>query len=50
MDIDYSRYKFFYKLFNLENKFDEIKKIVFNEIDILSSTLLVLQSKIWIDQ
>ena len=49
MDIDYSRYKFFYINYLIsQNKFDEIKEIV-NEIDTLSSTLLVLQLKNWVD-
>ena len=48
-DIDYSRYKFFYVNYLIsQNKFDEIKEIV-NEIDTLSSSLLILQLKNWVD-
>tara|TARA_Y100000591_G_C21843555_1_gene707211 strand:- start:846 stop:2531 length:1686 start_codon:yes stop_codon:yes gene_type:complete len=46
---DYSRYLFFY-LANLinQNKFESVKKISL-KIDPITSTLLILQSKYWID-
>ena len=49
-DIDYSRYLFFYINYLIdEKKFNEIKEIT-SGIDTLSSTLLVLQLKNWIDK
>ncbi len=45
---DYSRYKFFYANFLIENnKIDEVKNI-FEEIEFIDSTLLLSQGKIWI--
>jgi len=49
-EVDYSRYIFFYINYLVEqNKLEEIKKIT-NEIDILKSSLLISQTKKWIDR
>ncbi len=46
---DYSRYKFFYANFLIENKkIDEVKDI-FKKVEFIDSTLLLSQSKIWIE-
>ena len=46
---DYSRYLFFYVNYLIHNKrFDLVKEILF-EIDELSSNLIILQTKSWID-
>ena len=47
---DYSRYLFFYVNYLIHNKrFDLVKEILF-EIDELSSNLIILQTKSWIDK
>ena len=49
-ELDYSRYMFFYINYLIEqNKLEEIKKIT-NQINILNSSLLVSQTKKWIDR
>jgi len=49
-EIDYSRYIFFYINYLLEqNKFYEAKKEV-NQIDVLSSSLLIAQTKKWMEE
>ena len=46
---DYTRYTFFYLSYLIENKkFIEVKKII-NEIEYMSSTLLLSQGKNWIE-
>ena len=50
VDTDYTRYKFFYINYLIEqNKFDKISKIV-EQIDTLSSSLLISLTKIWVDK
>ena len=45
---DYTRYKFFYANYLIENdKIDEVKDI-FRDIEFINSTLLLSQSKIWV--
>ena len=46
---DYSRYKFFYANFLIENKKIEEVKDIFDEIEFIDSTLLLSQGKIWIE-
>ena len=49
-DVNYSRYIFFYINYLIErNKYEEINKIT-NQIDILNTNLLILQSKQWINE
>ena len=49
-EIDYSRYKFFYINYLIEkNNFNKVKEIS-NQIDSLSSSLLISQTKNWIDK
>ena len=49
-DVNYSRYIFFYINYLIErNKYEEINKIS-NQIDILNTNLLILQSKQWINE
>ena len=49
-DVNYSRYIFFYINYLIErNKYEEIDKLS-NQIDILNTNLLILQSKQWIDE
>jgi tetratricopeptide (TPR) repeat protein len=49
-EIDYSRYKFFYINYLIEkNNFNKVKEIS-NQIDSLSSSLLISQTKRWIDK
>jgi len=48
--VDHSRYIFFYINYLIEqNKLDEIEKLT-NQIDILDSSLLVSQTKQWVDR
>ncbi len=46
---DYSRYKFFYANFLIENRKINDVKDIFKEIDFIDSTLLLSQSKIWVE-
>ena len=46
---DYTRYKFFYANFLIENKKIEEVKDIFDEIEFIDSTLLLSQGKIWIE-
>ena len=46
---DYSRYKFFYANFLIENKKINDVKDIFKEIEFIDSTLLLSQSKIWVE-
>ena len=49
-DTDYTRYKFFYINYLIEqNKFDKINEIV-EQIDTLNSSLLISLTKIWVDK
>jgi len=47
---DYSRYKFFYANYLIQNKKYNDAKAVFKDIQYISSTLLLSQSKSWIDK
>ena len=50
VDVDYSRYIFFYINYLIEqNQFNKAEEIM-NEIDILNSNLLIAQTKNWIDK
>ena len=50
VEVDYSRYIFFYINYLIsENKFNEVQKIA-DEINTLNSTLLLTQTKNWISQ
>ena len=44
---DYSRYKFFYANFLIENKKIEEVKDIFDKVEFIDSTLLLSQGKIW---
>ena len=46
---DYSRYKFFYANYLIDNKKIDDVKDIFNDIEFINSTLLLSQSKSWID-
>ena len=46
---DYSRYKFFYANFLIENKKNDEVKDIFDEIEFIDSTLLLSQGKIWVE-
>ena len=47
---DYSRYKFFFAIYLIENKRIKEVKNVFKDVELINSTLLLSQSKNWIDK